>query len=1060
MRIKQLWARMRVRPRAHPRADTARRRLGARSLVALAAMVAVAGLAAPAAASSAPGTGTSAGILPWPANPNWQQYVQSPSSRHVTPVRVVSATSNVTDPQALTHPGSGYTTITRKLVGLRAGGPDSWPAGTTANASSYHACCSNSGQTFVPSNAMDGNPATYWNNANVGSTHSWLEISTPAPVTLPGLTFLSSSNGVPADFQIQTWDSATSAWVTQVSVTGNSSVSVARLFPAPVTTQHVRIYITLDQQTSSGQYSRIAEVYPYYSPPAQIILDYGKDVGGVPEFAVIRETGNPTLQAGYSEAFRFAGPTGDMGANGPFGSGDPHRFDTYTVSGPGVIVNRYVQGGERYQELTLTSPGSVTLSGVWIHYEPFLGTPSTFAGHFVSSSALLNKLWYDGAYTVNLVQMRPGTPAGYWTVANGALSAQGGGTGLLKQGGPWTSYTASFQASLAAEQVGWAVRATAPNTKYLLVLDASNDPVGTPNALQELSDSGGVYHTIADVPLPLTVTPGTWYAIKTVVSGTTVTTYVNGTRVASFNSSSFPAGVPAQSSGTFGFREDSGGAEQALFKNLSITAPDGSVLFSSPLSQSSDLAAFNVPGVNTLPVVLDGAKRDRAVWEGDLSVSGPTLYYSSDATRYLKDSLKLLGSYQLSSGFIEGVQTPGTPVHTGPLIPGTTASYSASYSMYWVVNLATYNRYTGDKAFVTQEWPIVARELAWNASQRNSQGLFVTNGSDGANWHYTNLSGAQTYYNALYYRTLLDAARLATAAGHPNAAASYTAQAATLKTAVNTYLFDPATGVYNISTTQTGQVSQDANVYAILYGIAPQSRVAGILSAIQAKLSTPYGALDVSDPAPAGYGQLIGPFMGSYQLWSMLASHDTAAALRLMRTEWGPMTTHGPGDTIWETMGTDGSIGGSTSLAHGWSTGPTSALSKYVLGIAPVGAGYSTWLVEPHPGNLAWAEGKVPTPHGAIVVKWGHEQPQGQFVMHATVPSATSGTIGVPTFGRQAVIHVNGRLVWNNGQFHAAPGITGAQLHGHDITLQVNPAAVSRGRRAATFFVVSKETGT
>ena len=47
---------------------------------------------------------------------------------------------------------------------------------------------------------------------------------------------------------------------------------------------------------------------------------------------------------------------------------------------------------------------------MWIHYEPFLGTPSTFAGHFVSSSALLNKLWYDGAYTVNLVQMPPGTP--------------------------------------------------------------------------------------------------------------------------------------------------------------------------------------------------------------------------------------------------------------------------------------------------------------------------------------------------------------------------------------------------------------------------------------------------------------------------------------------------------------------------------------------------------------------------------------------------------------------------------------------------------------------------
>lgn len=91
-----------------------------------------------------------------------------------------------------------------------------------------------------------------------------------------------------------------------------------------------------------------------------------------------------------------------------------------------------------------------------------------------------------------------------------------------------------------------------------------------------------------------------------------------------------------------------------------------------------------MPGVTTLPLILDGAKRDRAVWEGDLSVSGPALLYSSDATAYLKDSLELLGSYPLQSGFVEGVQTPSTPVtrrlsgRNGPSCsaswPGTPAS--------------------------------------------------------------------------------------------------------------------------------------------------------------------------------------------------------------------------------------------------------------------------------------------------------------------------------------------------------------------------------------------------
>jgi len=62
---------------------------------------------------------------------------------------------------------------------------------------------------------------------------------------------------------------------------------------------------------------------------------------------------------------------------------------------------------------------------------------------------------------------------------------------------------------------------------------------------------------------------------------------------------------------------------------------------------------------------------------------------------------------------------------------GTFGSYSASYSMYWVLGLGAYYLYTGDTAFVRQEWPPVQGELAWNASQLDSHGLLVTNSSDG-----------------------------------------------------------------------------------------------------------------------------------------------------------------------------------------------------------------------------------------------------------------------------------------------------------------------------------------
>jgi Bacterial alpha-L-rhamnosidase C-terminal domain/Cytochrome c len=86
---------------------------------------------------------------------------------------------------------------------------------------------------------------------------------------------------------------------------------------------------------------------------------------------------------------------------------------------------------------------------------------------------------------------------------------------------------------------------------------------------------------------------------------------------------------------------------------------------------------------------------------------------------------------------------------------------------------------------------------------------------------------------------------------------------------------------------------------------------------------------------------------------------------------------------VWEALAPDGSpatresAGGTfASLAHGWASGPTSALSKYVLGVRPVQPGYKTWLIEPQPGDLSWAEGRVPTPYGPIAVRW-QKTPRG-----------------------------------------------------------------------------------
>lgn len=284
--------------------------------------------------------------------------------------------------------------------------------------------------------------------------------------------------------------------------------------------------------------------------------------------------------------------------------------------------------------------------------------------------------------------------------------------------------------------------------------------------------------------------------------------------------------------------------------------------------------------------------------------------------------------------------------------------------------------------------------MAGELAQANPDGLFVTTPADDLNWNLESHDGVVTFYNALYYKTLADAARLAGALGHATLAAQYQADGARAKAQINAQLHDPATHAYDISTTDRGSVAQDANSAVILYGVAPASRQAGVVAAMTQTLGTPHGDLSVSSPVPAGSTQIISPFVGSSDLDARFAAGDTAGALQLLRGEWGPMTTGPDGGTMWEKLAPDGTINGGSSLAHAWSTGPTSALTSYVLGVTPASPGYATWQVAPQPGSLGWAEGAVPTPHGDITVKWA-SSPTG-FAIAVQAPAGTAGTVLLP----------------------------------------------------------------
>lgn len=95
-----------------------------------------------------------------------------------------------------------------------------------------------------------------------------------------------------------------------------------------------------------------------------------------------------------------------------------------------------------------------------------------------------------------------------------------------------------------------------------------------------------------------------------------------------------------------------------------------------------------------------------------------------------------------------------------------------------------------------------------------------------------------------------------------------------------------------------------------------------------------------------------------------------------------------------------------TSHSHGWSTGPTSALTFYVLGLTVTSPQGRTWSVAPHISGLQSAEGGFETPLGWYGVEW--TLTAKDFHLTLDTPAGSSGIIMLPVSG---TVFVNGDLM-------------------------------------------------
>lgn len=242
---------------------------------------------------------------------------------------------------------------------------------------------------------------------------------------------------------------------------------------------------------------------------------------------------------------------------------------------------------------------------------------------------------------------------------------------------------------------------------------------------------------------------------------------------------------------------------------------------------------------------------------------------------------------------------------------------------------------------------------------------------------------------------------LAAAVGDESIVETYQTAMSGIKQAVNERLWDPAQNLFfDNDTIQTAESvhPQDGNSWAIISGIVDADRAVNISDALKARWVRPYGA-----PAPEA-GATVSPFVSGFEVQAHYLAGHPDYAVDLMEFMWADFMLDDPrmtNSSFIEGYSTNGDLhyapydnDARISYAHGWATGPTSALTFYGAGMRVESGAGKTWSIQPRLGGLEQVIAGFETPLGKFSAEW-QACSCGGATGSFTTPAGTSGTLVV-----------------------------------------------------------------
>lgn len=428
--------------------------------------------------------------------------------------------------------------------------------------------------------------------------------------------------------------------------------------------------------------------------------------------------------------------------------------------------------------------------------------------------------------------------------------------------------------------------------------------------------------------------------------------------------------------------------------------------------------------------------------------------------------------------FLEDLLTMKNPDGSFPEAgPPLLQQGSDTYHMWTMIGTYNYVLYTNDTAFLARNWAGYQQAMAFITSkQGESELLDVTGVRD---WARLNVGGNMTEAQVILYRTLTTGAELAIWMGASNTTiTAWTTSAENLRLAIMASCYDPQVGLFRDNALpSTAIYPQDANSLALAFGMVggrginssleTDPLLANISDHLVSNWLSPTNAYPVTHELPGH----ISPFISSWEVRGHFVAGETDRALALMRAVWGQYLDRPDGSQSSLVEGllvrpdgqtpsfgyrwnrgyggahNDTAVAASyTSHSHGWSAGPTSALTEFVLGLSVTGVAGSTWRFAPQvvangsnsTKRVTRAEGGFVTSLGKYQASWncsccsrgtcGKRGVNNSFNAVVNSPPNTSGTILVPSLG-----HTTGVEKREVGVSKMRVVLDGVPVQGHQI---------------------------